>query len=99
VKAKLAEIKPGLPADITTEIVTDKSRFIKRTIEEVQHHLILGAILVALTVLLFMRDWRSTLIASVAIPTSIISTFTLMRYMGFTLNNITMLGLVLAVAS
>ncbi len=97
VKAKLAEIKPGLAADITTQVVTDQSRFIKRTIEEVQRHLILGAILVALTVLLFMRDWRSTLIASVAIPTSIISTFTLMRYMGFTLNNITMLGLVLAV--
>jgi HAE1 family hydrophobic/amphiphilic exporter-1 len=97
VKAKLAEIKPGLPGDITTEIVTDQSRFIKRTIEEVQRHLVLGAILVALTVLFFMRDWRSTLIASVAIPTSIISTFTLMRYMGFTLNNITMLGLVLAV--
>jgi HAE1 family hydrophobic/amphiphilic exporter-1 len=97
VKAKLAEIKPGLPSDITTQVVTDQSRFIKRTIEEVQRHLVLGAILVALTVLLFMRDWRSTLIASVAIPTSIISTFTLMRYMGFTLNNITMLGLVLAV--
>ncbi len=97
VKAKLAEIKPGLPPDITTQVVTDQSRFIKRTIEEVQRHLILGAILVALTVLLFMRDWRSTLIASVAIPTSIISTFTLMRYMDFTLNNITMLGLVLAV--
>ena len=97
VKAKLAEIKPGLPGDITTQVVTDQSRFIKRTIEEVQRHLVLGAILVALTVLLFMRDWRSTVIASVAIPTSIISTFTLMRYMGFTLNNITMLGLVLAV--
>lgn len=97
VKAKLAEIRPGLPSDITTQVVTDQSRFIKRTIEEVQHHLVLGAILVALTVLLFMRDWRSTLIASVAIPTSIISTFTLMRYMGFTVNNITMLGLVLAV--
>src|SRR3989454_9625343 len=44
-----------------------------------------------------MRDWRSTLVAGIAIPTSIISTFTFMRYMGFTLNNLTMLGLVLAV--
>ncbi len=97
VKAKLQEIRANLPGDIATEVVTDQSRFIKRTIEEVQHHLILGAILVALTVWLFMRDVRSTLIASVAIPTSIIATFTMMRYMGFTLNNITMLGLVLAV--
>jgi HAE1 family hydrophobic/amphiphilic exporter-1 len=97
VKAKLAELQPVLPGDISTEVVVDQSRFIKRTIAEVQHHLILGAILVALTVWLFMRDARSTLIASVAIPTSIIATFTLMRYMGFTLNNVTMLGLVLAV--
>src|SRR5438874_12853160 len=44
-----------------------------------------------------MRDWRSTLVAGIAIPTSIISTFTFMRYMGFTLNNVTMLALVLAV--
>jgi HAE1 family hydrophobic/amphiphilic exporter-1 len=97
VKAKLDEIGGNLPGDIATHVVTDQSRFIKRTIEEVQRHLILGAILVALTVWLFMRDLRSTLIASVAIPTSIIATFTMMRYMGFTLNNITMLGLVLAV--
>ena len=97
VKAKLAELRPVLPADVTTEVVVDQSRFIKRTIAEVQHHLILGAILVALTVWLFMRDVRSTLIASVAIPTSIIATFTIMRLMDFTLNNVTMLGLVLAV--
>jgi HAE1 family hydrophobic/amphiphilic exporter-1 len=97
VKAKLAELGPALPPDVSTEVVVDQSRFIKRTITEVQHHLILGAILVALTVWLFMRDARSTLIASVAIPTSIIATFTMMRYMDFTLNNVTMLGLVLAV--
>ncbi len=97
VKEKLAQIRPTLPGDISTEIVNDQSRFIKRTIGEVQNHLIMGAILVALTVLLFMRDIRSTLIASVAIPTSIIATFTIMRVMDFTLNNITMLGLVLAV--
>ncbi len=97
VKATLAELGPALPPDISTEVVVDQSRFIKRTIAEVQHHLILGALLVALTVWLFMRDVRSTLIASVAIPTSIIATFTMMWLMDFTLNNVTMLGLVLAV--
>jgi HAE1 family hydrophobic/amphiphilic exporter-1 len=97
VKAKLAALRTTLPHDISTDVVIDQSRFIKGTIAEVQRHMILGAILVALTVLLFMRDLRSTLIASVAIPTSIIATFTLMRYMGFTLNNVTMLALVLAV--
>ncbi|MBI2361110.1 MAG: efflux RND transporter permease subunit, partial [Deltaproteobacteria bacterium] len=97
VKDRLGRLQAVLPADIRTEVIVDQSRFIKRSIEEVKFHLFLGAALVVLTVLLFMRDWRSTLIASIAIPASIISTFTLMRYMGFTLNNITMLGLVLAV--
>jgi HAE1 family hydrophobic/amphiphilic exporter-1 len=97
VKARLQELKTVLPADIRTAVIQDQSRFIKTSIEEVNFHLILGAILVAVTVLLFMHDWRSTLIASVAIPASIVSTFTFMRYMDFTLNNITMLALVLAV--
>ncbi|OGP21587.1 MAG: RND transporter [Deltaproteobacteria bacterium GWA2_57_13] len=97
VKERLRQLQAVLPTDIRTEVIVDQSRFIRRSIEEVKFHLLLGAGLVVLTVLLFMRNWRSTLIASVAIPASIISTFTLMRYMGFTLNNITMLGLVLAV--
>jgi len=97
VKARLKELGSILPPDIRTEVISDQSRFIKTSIEEIKFHLLLGAILVALTVLLFMHNWRSTLIASIAIPASIISTFTLMRYMGFTINNITMLGLVLAV--
>jgi hydrophobic/amphiphilic exporter-1 (mainly G- bacteria), HAE1 family len=97
VKARLAELREVLPADIRTEVIVDQSRFIKASFEEVRLHLILGALLVALTVYLFMHDWRSTVIASVAIPASIISTFSLMRAMGFTLNNITMLGLILAV--
>jgi hydrophobic/amphiphilic exporter-1 (mainly G- bacteria), HAE1 family len=97
VKARLNELQPLLPADIRTEIINDQSRFIKASIEQVRTHLFLGAVLVAITVLLFMHNWRSTVIASVAIPASIISTFTLMRYIDFTLNNITMLGLVLAV--
>jgi hypothetical protein len=63
----------------------------------VQEHLILGGFFAAIVVLFFMRDWRSTLIAAVAIPTSIISTYTLMSLMGFTLNQITMLALTLVV--
>src|SRR5205809_590398 len=83
--------------DLIVAHVRDQSRFIKASLETVRLHLWLGAALVAFTVLLFMRDWRSTLVAGIAIPTSIVSTFTFMRYMGFTLNNLTMLGLVLAV--
>ena len=97
VKARLDLLKAGLPADITTEIIRDQSRFIKKSIEEVKFHLLLAAVLVSATILLFIRDWRTTLIATLAIPTSIIPTFMFMRYMDFTLNNITMLGLILAI--
>jgi len=97
IKARLEQLRAVLPPDIRTEVINDQSRFIKASIAQVQEHLLLGALLVAITVLLFMHNWRSTVIASVAIPASIIGTFTLMRYMDFTLNNITMLALVLAV--
>jgi HAE1 family hydrophobic/amphiphilic exporter-1 len=97
VKARLDSLSASLPSDITTEVIRDQSRFIKKSIEEVKFHLVLAAILVSATILLFIRDWRTTLIATLAIPTSIIPTFMFMRYMGFTLNNITMLGLILAI--
>ncbi len=96
IKKRLEELRPTLPQDLTTEVVRDHSRFIKLAIDELQFHLILAAVLVSLTVMLFMGNLRATLIAAVAIPTSLISTFTLMDVMGFTLNNVTMLGLVLA---
>ncbi len=97
VKAKLGHLRAALPPDIHTEVIRDQSRFIKKSIEEVKFHLLLAALLVSATILLFIRDWRTTLIATMAIPTSIIPTFVFMKYMGFTLNNITMLGLILAI--
>jgi HAE1 family hydrophobic/amphiphilic exporter-1 len=97
IRARLAEIRPTLPPDIGYELIRDQSRFIRRSIEEVQFHLLLAAGLVSATILLFIRDWRTTLIATLAIPTSIIPTFAFMAAMGFTLNNITMLGLILAI--
>lgn len=97
VKAKLEELKAALPPDISTEIIRDQSRFIESSIEEVKFHLLLAAVLVSITILLFIRDWRTTVIATLAIPTSIVPTFMFMHYMGFTLNNITMLGLILAI--
>jgi hydrophobic/amphiphilic exporter-1 (mainly G- bacteria), HAE1 family len=97
VKARLDSIRPALPPDIVTEVIRDQSRFIKKSIEEVQFHLLLAAVLVSATILLFIRDWRTTVIATLAIPTSIVPTFMFMSMMGFTLNNITMLGLILAI--
>ncbi len=94
---RLGELKATLPSDIETVVIRDQSRFIRKSIEEVKFHLMLAAVLVSATILLFIRDWRTTLIATLAIPTSIIPTFMFMSYMGFTLNNITMLGLILAI--
>ncbi|MGQ0636148.1 MAG: efflux RND transporter permease subunit [Planctomycetaceae bacterium] len=97
VQARLAEIASILPGDIAVEVIRDQSRFIRNSIHEVQVHLLLAAVLVSLTIALFIRDWRTTVIATLAIPTSMVATFAFMYGMGFTLNNITMLGLILAV--
>jgi HAE1 family hydrophobic/amphiphilic exporter-1 len=84
-------------SDIKLEVIRDQSRFINASLHEVKFHLVVGAVLVALTILLFLRDWRTMLIAASSIPVSLISTFMVMNWLGFTLNNITMLALVLAV--
>ncbi|MBL8232667.1 MAG: efflux RND transporter permease subunit [Bryobacterales bacterium] len=97
IKGRLPRIQQLLPPGVNLDIVQDQSRYIEAAFHEVQLHLILGSILASLVVLLFMKDWRSTAIASVAIPASIIATFGVMRIFGFTLNNITMLALVLMV--
>ena len=97
VQIRLARIKQALPDDVKVEIIQDQSRFIRESMAEVNFHLLLAAVLVSLTILLFIRDWRTTVIATMAIPTSIIPTFLFMHYMGFTLNNITMLALILAI--
>jgi hydrophobic/amphiphilic exporter-1 (mainly G- bacteria), HAE1 family len=97
VNASVQALGKTLPGDVKIEVIKDQSRFIRASLDTLQEHMWLGALLVAGTVLLFMRDWRSTVVAGLAIPTSIISTFVFMRYAGFTMNNLTMLGLVLAI--
>jgi HAE1 family hydrophobic/amphiphilic exporter-1 len=97
VKARLVRVQELLPKGVNLAIVQDQSQYIEAAFHEVQLHLILGSILASLVVLLFMRDWRATVIGAVAIPASIIATFGAMRAMNFTLNNITMLALVLMV--
>ncbi|HSP99936.1 MAG TPA: efflux RND transporter permease subunit [Candidatus Dormibacteraeota bacterium] len=96
VKKRLERIRSTLPGDIDIQMVRDQSRFIGKSIDEVKLHLVLAGILVSLTVMLFIANLRATLIAAVAIPTSIIATFSVMRYLDFSLNNVTMLALVLA---
>ena len=86
-----------IPKDLKVDYSRDQSFFIKGAFEAVEAHLVEGGIFASIIVLLFIRSWRATLIAALAIPTSIISTYTLMYVMGFTLNQISMLALVLMV--
>jgi HAE1 family hydrophobic/amphiphilic exporter-1 len=97
VKANLARVSSQLPSDMKMEVIRDQERYIDAALHEITNHLVLGSILASLVVLLFMRSWRSTLIAAIAIPCSVISTFGMMRALNFTLNGVTMLALVLMV--
>jgi HAE1 family hydrophobic/amphiphilic exporter-1 len=97
VKERLAEIEPTLPQGVRTQIVGDQSIFIKAAVESIQTHLIEGGILAAIVVFVFLWNFRTTLIAALAIPTSIVATFGLMAALGYTLNQITMLALTLMV--
>jgi HAE1 family hydrophobic/amphiphilic exporter-1 len=96
VLARLERIKPSLPGDFKVEPIRDQSRFIRRSFTDIQHHLLLGGLFASLVVFFFIRNVRVTVIAALAIPTSIIGTFTVMKAFGFTLNNMTMLALSLA---
>lgn len=97
IRARMKEIEQTLPKDVTMSIVADQSVFIEAAIKNINHHLVLGSILASVIIFLFLANWRTTLIASIAIPTSIISAFGLMAAMGLTLNQITMLSLTLMV--
>ncbi len=97
IKRRLEVIRPTLPPDIQFEIIRDQAKFIEGSIREVRFHLLLAAILVIAVVYLFTRDVRTTVISATAIPTSIVAAFAFMDLMGYTLNNMTLLGLILAV--
>src|SRR5439155_1305743 len=97
VKRKLRLIASTLPPSMSIVVTRDDSRFINASITSLEEHLFWGSLLASLVVMFFIRNSRAVLISSLAIPTSIVATFTLMRAMGFTLNNMTLLGLTLAV--
>jgi multidrug efflux pump subunit AcrB len=94
---RMADLKKELPAGFMLEVQRDASQAIRTGTEAVKSHLVLGSLFAALIVLIFLGNIRSTVIAAVAIPTSIIGTFALMYSRDYTLNNITLLALALAV--
>src|SRR5512133_4004944 len=97
VKGSIPGLQALLPKGARVEVVSDNARFIRNSISSVQEDMIIGAILAVLVVLVFLRDWRSTIVSAVALPTSIIGTFAAMRALNFTFNNVTMLALTLSI--
>jgi hydrophobic/amphiphilic exporter-1 (mainly G- bacteria), HAE1 family len=97
VKVELAVIQKTLPEGMNLVVASDQSDYIKRSISEVQHHLIYGGIFAIFAVFLFLKNVRTTLISALAIPTSIISTFAIMNIFNFTFNNMSMLALSLSI--
>ena len=97
VKKTLPQISKILPKGMHIYFASDNTKFIKNSINEIKFQLIVGAILAAFTILLFLQNFSTTLISAVAIPTSIVATFLCIYSLGFTLNNMTMLALVTSV--
>ena len=97
VKDKLEKIKPTLPADISLSLMMDQSGNIKASVHSVLEHLVLGGILAGIMVFFFMGSLRSTFISFLAMPISIIGSFIFMNMAGFTIDTMTLLGLLVAV--
>ncbi len=97
VKAKMKELKTRFPVGLDYQIVYDTTPFIRQSVHEVFATLRDAVILVAIVVLLFLQDWRAMILPMIDVPVSLIGTFAIMAAMGFTLNNLTLFGLVLAI--
>jgi HAE1 family hydrophobic/amphiphilic exporter-1 len=97
VRARLQVVERGLPKSVALTVTRDDSKFIYASVASLEEHLIYGSLFAAIVVMFFIRNIRAVIISALAIPASIIASFTLMRLMGFTLNNMTLLGITLAV--
>ncbi len=97
VKLEVAKIKPLLPKDIQVSVAFDSSTYVRRAIKEVQETIVIAFILVLLIMLAFLRNLRSTLIPMMAVPVSLVGTFLVLNVMGYSINILTLLAMVLAV--
>ncbi|EHK71537.1 hydrophobe/amphiphile efflux-1 (HAE1) family protein [Pseudomonas psychrotolerans L19] len=97
VRAKMAELKQSFPQGMDYEIVYDPTIFVRGSIEAVVHTLFEAIILVVLVVILFLQTWRASIIPLAAVPVSLIGTFAVMHAFGFSLNALSLFGLVLAI--
>jgi hydrophobe/amphiphile efflux-1 (HAE1) family protein len=97
IKKKLVQIKNTLPDDVEISLGFDYTQFVRRSITEVEETIMIAIALVALIIFIFLRDWRSTLIPLTAIPVSLIGVFFIMYVMNFSINVLTLLGIVLSI--
>lgn len=97
VRAMFEEIEREAPAGVKISVINDRSEFIENSIQEVEFHLLLSVLLVVLVILMFLRSARSTLITALILPTSVIGTFAAMYLLGFSLNNLSLMAIILAV--
>jgi multidrug efflux pump len=97
VRKVMAELKQYMPEGVTYEIVYDPTQFVRASIEAVVHTLLEAVVLVVLVVILFLQTWRASIIPLAAVPVSIVGTFAVMYAFGFSINALTLFGLVLAI--
>lgn len=95
--AKLDDVNAQLPSGVKVDLIKESAKYIKSSVASLEEHLVLGSLFASLIIWFFIRDWRTVLISSIAIPTSIITTFSIMRWLDYTLNSMTLLALTLAV--
>ncbi|PMB46812.1 ABC transporter permease [Fischerella thermalis CCMEE 5205] len=99
VKAVIKELEKTLPSDVKLELIFTRADFVRESYKSTIEELIQASVLAVIVILLFLRDWRATLITAVALPLSIIPTFAVQYALGYTLNSMTLLALALAVGN
>ncbi|RXG32257.1 efflux RND transporter permease subunit [Leeuwenhoekiella marinoflava] len=97
IEARMEELSKSFPKDLEYKIAYNPTKFIQKSVDEVYHTIFEAIILVVLVILLFLQSWRAAIIPILAIPVSLIGTFAVMQAIGFSLNNLTLFGLVLAI--
>jgi hydrophobe/amphiphile efflux-1 (HAE1) family protein len=97
VREEIERLSPMLPPGVTHEVAYDTTLFVQASLDELIKTLVEAAVLVLIVIFVFLQDWRATLIQMVAIPVSIVGTFAVMAAFGFSINSLTLLGLVLAI--
>ena len=97
IRGAMPAIQASLPPGVKLEVAFDGSVYVRRSIQEAQETLVIAAGLVILIIFVFLRNLRATIIPGLAIPTSIVSTFAIMYFLGFSINNLTLLALTLAI--